>query len=253
MNGNFVWYELVSDDVAAATSFYAHVIGWAHEVTDIAGPPYTLFKLGEAAVAGLIGMQDVPPFWLGYVGVEDVDAASARAEALGATIDMPPRDLPNVGRFAVVRDPQGAPLALFRWLEPGTPAAHAPGTPGTVGWHELTVPDWEAVYPFYEAMFGWRKSTAMDMGPAGVYQLFTADGPDIGGMMSQPGAPPSWLYYFNVSDIDEAMARVHAQGGTVFNGPMQVPTGQWIAQCRDPQNAVFALVGGRQIAPGEGR
>jgi uncharacterized protein len=113
-----------------------------------------------------------------------------------------------------------------------------------VGWHELHARDGAKAWAFYSGLFGWTKAEALDMGPMGVYQTFGTGGTTGGGMMTKmPDAPaPFWLYYFNVAAIDAAMARVMKGGGKVLMGPHQVPTGQWILQCTDPQGAMFALV-----------
>lgn len=251
--GSFVWYELMTTDTAAARAFYGHVAGWTAEVTEIAGPPYTLFAAPDGQVAGMMTLPDdlrakgVPPCWTGYVGVEDVDASAALAQTLGGSMCCPPMDIPNVGRFATVADPQGAVIALFRWTMPGTTERPAPDAPGRFGWHELLAVDQATAFPFYQRMFGWEKSTPVDMGPMGTYQLFAIGGQDIGGMMSKPPAVPvaHWLYYINVGDIDAAAARVAQGGGQVLNGPMEVPGGTWVAQCQDPQGAMFAMAGKR--------
>jgi uncharacterized protein len=250
----FVWYELVTTDAAAARDFYGHVAGWSAQITEMAGPPYTLFGPSEAPVAGMIAKADmlgkaadIPPCWTGYVGVDDVDATAAHAVRLGATTCVPPTDIPNVGRFAVILDPQGAAVALFKAGTEWTGEPPPPDAPGRIGWHELMAANWEAVFPFYAELFGWQKSTPVDMGPMGTYQLFAVGGRDIGGMMTKPPAIPApyWLYYINVGDIDDAVSRVRGKGGQLLNGPMEVPGGTWVAQCRDPQGAAFALAGKR--------
>ena len=128
-------------------------------------------------------------------------------------------------------------------MEP-PPTELAPGTPGTVGWHELYTGDVEEALDFYEALFGWSKTDAMDMGPAGVYQMFGTGGPTVGGMMKKPDEMPmpAWLYYFNVPAIDAAIEKINAGGGKLIMGPIEVPGGLWIVQGFDPQGAHFALV-----------
>ena len=249
----FIWYELIAHDAAAARAFYCHVAGWAVETTEMAGPPYTLFKTDSGPVAGMMDRVHLPPetatappCWTGYVGVDDLDAKATEATALGGKIVLPPRDLPNVGRIAIVTDPQGAIIALFQPNQ-GEGPQRPHDAPGQFGWHELLATDWEAVFPFYASLFGWEKSTPVDMGPMGTYQLFSINGRDAGGMFSRPaGMPgPFWLYYINVGQIDDAVSRVQSGDGTVLNGPTEVPGGMWVAQCRDPQGAMFATVGKR--------
>jgi predicted enzyme related to lactoylglutathione lyase len=185
------------------------------------------------------------PGWMGYVGVSDVDGYAARVKAAGGAIHRPPADIPGVGRFSVVADPQGAAFILFKGMGGEEPAAVAHGTPGHIGWHELHTTDREAGFAFYASLFGWTKTEAMDMGPAGTYQMFATGGETVGGMMNRTPEMPAtcWLYYFNVDKIDAAVARVTQAGGKVLNGPLEVPGGVWIAQCLDPQGAMFAMVG----------
>ena len=169
--------------------------------------------------------------------------AAAAYEADGGAVRRPPEDIPGVGRFAVVADPQGAVLCLFKGQ--GEPAPPPPaGAAGYVGWHELMTSDLEAGFAFYAKRFGWTKGDAMDMKDMGVYQIFTHNGVPIGGMMTRPPQVPwsYWGFYFNVPKIKDAMDKVAAGGGAVLHGPVQVPGGSWIVQARDPQGAFFALV-----------
>jgi predicted enzyme related to lactoylglutathione lyase len=135
---------------------------------------------------------------------------------------------------------------LFKWLAPETEQPIDRDAPGHVGWHELFAADWEQAWAFYRALFGWQKADA-DVGPIGTYQLFSAAGETIGGMFTKPPEVPNpfWLYYFNVGDIDAAMRRVKAAGGSLLTAPIEVPGGRWIVHCSDPQGAVFALTGTR--------
>ena len=184
------------------------------------------------------------PGWIGYIGVDDVDACAARIKEAGGGVHHAPEDIPGIGRFAVVADPQGAAFVLFKGASDQSPQAPAPGTPGHVGWHELHARDGVSAFPFYAEFFGWTKAETMDMGPMGIYQLFAAGAEPIGGVLTkvEEMPVPCWLYYFNVEAIDAAMERVTAHAGKVINGPHQVPGGSWIAHCFDPQGAMFALV-----------
>ncbi len=245
----FVWYELMTPDPAAAQAFYAAVVGWGAQDASQPGKPYRLLTVGGAPIGGLMGLPrpGAPPCWTGYVGVADAAAAAARAESLGGAVHAPPADIPGVGRFAVIADQQGAAVVLFRGRDGDAPPPDSTD-PGFVGWRELATDDWPAAFAFYEAMFGWRKVEAVDMGAMGVYQLFAGDGAPIGGRFNRPpGAPgPCWLYYFVVDDIDAAAARLKAAGGKVLNGPMSAPGGAWIVQAQDPQGVFFALTGPRK-------
>ena len=188
----------------------------------------------------------IRPGWIGYVAVDDVDAFAARVAAGGGRVLWPATDIPAIGRFAYVADPQGAVFTLFMPL-PGAPAPpEAEATPGRIGWHELHAADREGAFAFYAGLFGWTKTQAIDMGPMGTYQTFAAGGTGMTGGMMRKGdtiPAPCWLYYINVDDIDAAVGRAKASGGRLLQGPHQVPGGSWIAQCLDPQGTLFAMVG----------
>ena len=245
----FVWYELMTTDPAAAQAFYGKVVGWQAADAGMPGMQYTLLSAGPHQVAGLMALPDeaaaggMPPNWTGYVAVADVDAKTAEVQAAGGQMLRPPEDIPGVGRFSVVADPHGAALCLFK-DNGGANNPPAPDTVGTVGWHELMAGALDPAWDFYSRMFGWSKADAMDMGPMGIYQMFSAGSRPIGGMMTKPPEVPMacWLYYFNVEAIDAASERVKAGGGQIVHGPQEVPGGSWIVQATDPQGAYFALV-----------
>jgi uncharacterized protein len=247
--GDFVWYELCTADPAAAADFYASVVGWTVKPSGLPGIDYRLACLGDRPVAGIMTLppEQMPPrpVWFGYIAVDDVDAKANEIEAAGGSIHKAPENIPTIGRFAVVSDPQGAVFMLFKG-EGTPPPPLAMMQTGSIGWHELHTSDWENGWPFYERIFGWTKDTAHDMGPMGTYQLFKASGPAIGGMMTDGQSPhPCWLYYFVVDNIDAGLDRVTANGGTVLFGPQEVPGGAWIVNAQDPQGGIFALVGMR--------
>jgi predicted enzyme related to lactoylglutathione lyase len=254
LHGKFVWYELMTTDDKAAEAFYRKAVGWGAQDAGMPGISYTLLSAGDTMVGGLIAMpQSVRdaggrPGWIGYVAVDDVDANAAKASRIGGTIHRAPDDIPTVGRFSIVADPQGAMIALFKSATEGRFQPAKPGVPGHAGWHELFATDRERAFAFYAELFGWTKAEAFDMGAMGVYQLFATGGPPVGGMMTKPEAMPMpfWLYYFTVDRIDAAKARVEENGGQVVHGPAEVPGGSWIIQCIDPQGAMFALVAPRR-------
>ena len=246
----FVWYELMTSDDQAAAAFYSQVVGWQTADAGMPDMRYTLLSAGGAAIAGLMTLPQAAcdagarPGWVGYIGVADVDVMAQRLQQAGGQVHRPPEDIPGVGRFAVVADPHGASFDLFRGNEAEQPPQPPMGTPGTVGWAELSAGDLGSAWTFYSSLFGWTREEDMDMGEMGVYRLFAAGGPAIGGMMDKPPQVPApgWLYYFNVEAIDAAKARVTAAGGQVLNGPMEVPGPMWTLQCLDPQGAAFALM-----------
>ena len=246
----FVWYELMTPDAPAAIAFYAEAIGWNTQDSGLPGPSYTLVKVGDAQVGGIMSMPaelqaiGAPPAWSAYIAVDDVDAMAARVLAAGGKVLRPADDIPEIGRFAVVADPQNASFVLFKPLRDDPPPLPPAEAPGTVGWHELRAMDGASVFQFYATLFGWTQGEGMDMGPLGTYQLFEIDGVPSGAVMTkEPDAPtPGWRYYLRVDAIDAAIERVRKLGGTLLMGPEEVPGGLWVAHARDPQGAVFALM-----------
>lgn len=246
-HGSFIWYELITGDAAKALDFYMKVVGWETHSSDGAGFTYHHLRAPDGQdVGGIMEMADgPPPGWLGYIGVSDVDGQVEQIEAAGGSVHVPPTDIPDVGRFAMVADPQGAPFYVMRGDHEGPSTAFAADAPGHVGHNELHAADGAAAFDFYAGQFGWKKGEAMDMGPMGLYQLFNlSDGTPLGGMMTKtPEMPrPMWLPYINVEEIDAAAERVRDNGGCVVMGPHEVPGGSRIIMGTDPEGALFALV-----------
>jgi predicted enzyme related to lactoylglutathione lyase len=233
-----------------AQAFYTAVMGWRAEAAEVSPVPYTRMMVGQTPVAGVMTLPaeaaaaGAPPRWIGYVGVDDVDAMLVRLAQAGGRVLHPAMDIPNIGRAASVADPQGTAFALFQPAVSEGPAPLPMGTPGTVGWNELHAVEWKAAFAFYAGLFGWQKGDAVDMGPMGIYQLFTVGGVPVGGMMTRmdPAQNPHWGYYVNVPNADAAVARIAAAGGQVIHGPQVVPGGSTIVQGLDPQQIFFAVV-----------
>lgn len=253
-HGTPIWYELMSKDPAAARRFYAEVVGWQ---IDEAPPPgsamdYRMVSASDGLVGGVFTLTDAmcqqgaAPCWLMYLGVDDVDACVAAITAAGGGVLLPAFELPNVGRIAMVSDPQGAPFYVMRGASNEQSTVCDPDRVGHGAWHELHATDGPGATDFYTAQFGWRKSLGMDMGPMGTYQLFAVGDRDLGGIMTDARfARPAWLVYFRVDGIERAAARIVQAGGQVVHGPMAVPGGGWIVNGVDPEGALFALTGTR--------
>lgn len=172
----------------------------------------------------------------------DLDATLEAVAAHGGSTLWGPIDATGVGRVAALCDPQGGVMGLLE------PAGDAPGSDdppgmGEVSWNELATTDWRAAYDFYVDVFGWQHADDMDMGEAGIYRMYSRGAHPLGGMFDKSDDMPvtAWLYYIHVPDVKAAVAAVEAEGGRVLNGPMEVPGGDLVAQCMDPQGAAFAL------------
>lgn len=246
--GLFVWYDTMTSDPDAAIAFYTELAGWGTQEWEGGEQPYTMWTNNKGPLGGVMMLPEdakqagAPPHWIGYIDTPDIDATVAKVTELGGTVHVPVTDIPGAGKFAILADPQGAVFAAYSSAqEPGEQKAPEPGD---VSWHELATTDHEAAFGFYGALFGWQKAEAMDMGEGGMYQMYGVGGAPLGGMYNKtadmPG-PPAWLYYIKVDDVNAGVEKVKALGGQVLNGPMEVPGGDLVAQCMDPQGAAFAI------------
>lgn len=252
MAGRFVWYELLTTDTKAAIAFYSHVIGWKTEqFGGSMGPePYTMWAGTQGPLGGVMTLPEeakkmgAPPHWMAHVEVSGVDKTVAQVKAKGGQVYVPPTDIPTVGRFSVIADPQGASLSVFEPAE--SMEAHDPSKNGEFVWSELITSNAPAALEFYSQLFGWKLLQEMDMGPMGKYFIFGQGDKQYGGMMTKTPdmpMPPAWLYYINVDDLDAAIERATSKGAKKLMGPMEIPGGNRVAQLTDPQGAVFALHG----------
>lgn len=268
-HGDFIWYELITDNADAARAFYGEVIGWTIEAQPSGPIDYRMISASEGNVAGLMPLtaemkaNGARPAWLGYIAVDDVDAMAKSVESGGGHVHVPPTDIPDVGRFAFVADPQGAMVYVMKPASAGESHAFSYDRPriGHCAWNELSTTDPDAAKHFYGQRFGWVKDGEMDMGPLGKYEFLrhTGRAPEgspmgqgmVGAVMPMMpgGAPmPLWTYYFRVPDIDAAAATITAQGGALVQDPVEIPGGDFSLVAADPQGAVFGLVGARQGA-----
>lgn len=246
--GRHVWSELMTTDTKVAETFYDRVVGWTSEPSAASPMPYTQFKRsGGQAVAGLMerpnGM-NMPPFWAMYIAVPKLEDAVAQIQRLGGSALSGVIDVPQVGRMQMLTDPQGAAFYVIQPASGEQPADAEPQV-GEASWLELMTTDASAAMTFYQQLFGWEPSEAMDMGEMGKYQMFNRRDRMIGGMMNKSPemaqVQPYWAIYFRVPEINAAVERVKANGGTILNGPMEVPGGDWIVNAMDPQGAAFSL------------
>ena len=247
IHGRFTWHELMTEHPDEAIAFYQKVVGWKVDQWG-PNPDYRIWVGSRGPVGGVMAptaeatAMGAQPTWLSYIGTTDIDATVRDAARLGGRVMKGATEVPSVGRFAVLADPQGAIFAVLQQHTPMTPPA---GTkPGEFVWHELVTTDPDGAFNFYHALFGWEKTRAHDMGPLGIYQLFGWPGVDLGGIYRKPPdmpAPPNWLPYIDVANCKAATETLVKQGGKVLNGPMQVPGGGWITMALDPHGIALAI------------
>ena len=259
LQGSWIWYELMTPDAEGSKAFYDRVVGWNVQTTHGEDTAYGFINNADGGMTGgVLHLNDemrqhgARPCWIGYIGVEDVDASLTAIATAGGKSLMPARDIEMAGRIALVADPNGAPFYIMTPRPPpgagGESTAFSPTLPGRCAWSELMGADQQAALDFYTGLFGWSLPEPMDMGAMGTYQFVAHDDVTVGAIMRKPPQAPvsAWSHYFRVADIDAAKAAVEDAGGSIMMGPMEVPTGDWIIQGTDPQGAFFALVGAKQ-------
>lgn len=225
---------------AKAIAFYTQALGFTTHKWD--GPmDYTMLKSGDETFGGVVTLpteaaaMGSPPHWLGYVGVDDLNASVAKAAALGGKVLKGVTTIPNAGQFAVLRDPTGGTFALFQSASPSGKELEC------IAWTELMSTDVEAALRFYGALFGWEPTESMDMGDHGRYQMFGRSGKSLGGMMKSPMGMSAWAFYFGVDGCAARMEKASGLGAKPIMGPMDVPGGGKAAMMFDPTGAAFAL------------
>ena len=246
MHGQFCWYELTTPDVDAAKRFYTRFTGWGTQAFD---KNYNMFTAGGVPVAGIFQLNSemrsngIPPNWMPYVESDNVDATAAKAKSLGGQVMVGPDDIPGTGRFAVIQDPQGATFGVYRSSGPSG-GWDGKNVVDRFSWHELMTSDYQKAFDFYSALFGWNRTTAMDMGGGNMYQLFGQGEAQYGGMFNKmPGMesmPSFWLVYIHVDDVGKAVAIATKNGAVVQRERMEIPGGT-IAILGDSTGAGFAL------------
>jgi predicted enzyme related to lactoylglutathione lyase len=243
--GTFSWTDLSTPDPEAAKSFYGGLFGWDAEDTPIpGGGVYTMLRLdGKDACAISAAREGQMTAWLSYVTVDDVDAAARRVGELGGMVHAEPFDVMTAGRMAVVQDPTGAVLAL--WQPRDNIGAEIVNGPGALTLTQLNTTDPERAQAFYTELFGWR-AEQVNGGDQSYWGFYIGERANAGMMLLPPGshAPPHWLVYFGIDDIDPGAERIGQSGGTVMVPKTEVPGGH-ILVAQDPQGAVFGLFAGR--------
>jgi len=246
-NGRFCWGELLTTDPDAAADFYSAVIGWGTREWEGSETPYSVWMNGEMPVGGFmrlppeVAATGAPPHWLEYISTPDAEACALKAENRGGNL-LNLFDIPDVGRMAIIADPQGAVITAYQPSD-ATPGHDGPASIGEFSWHELATTDADAAWAFYSEVFGWEAAERMDMGDMGFYQTFGRGARPLGGIFNGPPEMPAvgWLLYVRVEDVNAAVESVKAAGGRILNGPMEVPGGDAIAQCMDPPGGAFAV------------
>jgi hypothetical protein len=246
-DGIFCWVDLATTDPEAAKEFYTGLFGWeAEDIPTDVGTPYTMFQIEGKNVAALSAMtpdmqeQGAPPFWSSYIKHDDVDAVAAKATEADGTVIMPPYDVMEEGRMAMIQDPGGAVFGV--WQPRNHIGAELVNRPNALVWNELQTRDGEAARAFYSKVFDWD-----DQVDENNYYVFKQDGRIHAGMLLMDESwdeniPPNWAVYFMVEDVDAATAKIQELGGQVLVPP--TPAGEMgkFSVAQDPQGGVFTVM-----------
>jgi len=236
--GRFVWHEQVSPEPQKAQGFYTELFGWGTEIFNAGEFDYTMISAKGQTHGGFGKAMEgaPPPHWLSHVRVADVDETIAKAKQAGGKLAAGPFDMDDVGRMAIIGDPQGAYISAYQ------PLAEGPVPQGVFVWDELGTNDAVGAQRFYEVIFGW---TTTDMGPEyGGYRIFNSGDTGIAGFMTlqDTSVPPMWLPYVAVENPDATVAKATELGAAALFEPMDVPKVGRIAVLRDPQGATFGII-----------
>lgn len=236
LHGTFTWFELVCAEPDAAETFYMETLGWTTERVAMGNVGYPMLVASGAPQAGIVTPRDgAPSHWSSYLWVDDVDARAAGVEAAGGQVLLGPVDIPGVGRFALVADPQGASFNLFRGLDED-------GGSTDFHWNELWARDAELVLPFYQRAFGFEVQP-MQM-PSGTYYILKNARGGQGGVMTspEPSLAARWLPYVKLTECDAAASRAEQRGATVISEPTTIEGIGRLAIFSDPAGAMLGLV-----------
>ena len=237
-NGVFCWIDLGTTDVQGAKSFYGGLFGWDFE--DV--PGYTMCRLDGKVVTGIHEhAEGEGTGWSSYISADDVGAATATAQELGAEVKVQPSDVTGAARMSVLREPSGAEVSL--WQAAGFGGAQLVNEVGTWSWNELVTPDVAAAKDFYGSLFGW---TSQDVpGPTERAGFALGDLLIAGVHAPNPGEDdtPQWMVTFRVANADRAVEKVQGQGGNVLLPPTDIPVGRF-SVAADPAGAAFIIAQG---------
>jgi predicted enzyme related to lactoylglutathione lyase len=235
--GTVVWHDHMSSDAATAQRFYGELLGWGTEVFKQGDMDYQMISKQGQTHGGFGPVpQGAPNHWVGHVLVDDADAAAERARKAGGKVVFGPEDIPTIGRFAIIMDPQGAVISAF------APTGDAQTPQGVFGWDELHTTDLEAAKKFYSQVFGWTAKES-DMGGM-PYVLFSdgeTDRAGATGRMPGDSSPPHWLIYLITDDVDASTAKVKQLGGQIYMEPMSMEGIGRFSIGADPTGAAFGL------------
>jgi hypothetical protein len=249
--GDFVWFEILTDETDRTIDFYTDVVGWTMTEMEVGEQePYRMFAAGDMAIAGVIDeapSPGLPTGWLGYIACRDLERTTERARELGAEVLGDILESEGIGRYDFLKEPGGGVFSAFEPDDFGRMGDIHQNKPGHFGWCELNTHDSDASMTFFNEIFGWQEGASMDVGGGQIYQMFTSGGADFGGLNDlaemEAAIPAGWNYYFTVADLDESFERAKEHGATILYEPMEVPGGDRVFASIDPMGSMVSFFG----------
>lgn len=244
--GKFIWFDLVTSDLAAAQRFYGAVFGWQFRVIGQSPESYTVVEHAGRPIAGMF--ERAAPAgalrtarWLSLMSVADPAKVVRYVEEHGGTLVVPPASFGGRGTHALFRDPQGAIFGVLRSRTgdpPDTPVAD-----GDFFWLDLLTTDPAAASQFYRDLAGYDVQTR-DVNPNVKRVVLSAGGYARAGIAGLPPSvkQPGWLPYILVNDIDSTLAKVRTAGGRVLLEPRAELLDGNLAVIADPNNGVLGII-----------
>ncbi len=242
-SGRFIWHDLMTTDAEASRTFYTSLFGWQLDDVNMGGFTVHLIRVGDRRVGAIMQEQGIPTsHWVPYLGVDDVDEACARVTRLGGNVCISAMDVPKLGRFAVVNDPQGALFSPLR-RPADAPTGEATPGPGAFVWDELYTIEPGDAAAFYRDFAGWTVDQLPESLSGEPYFLAKRGGRDIAGLTQRldENARPQWIPYIAVADVDVSAKEALELGGRVTCEPTDIPNVGRFAIVEDPTGASFAL------------
>jgi predicted enzyme related to lactoylglutathione lyase len=246
--GRVIWHDLMTTDRDSVIPYYRELFGWSPQSVDMGTElgTYQIIHAGDRQIGGFVDLDPaagVQSHWIGYVSVDDVEAVATAAQEAGGTVRMEATEIPSVGTFAMIADPEGALVCPFRPVEGRSTDGPMPAD-GRFCWDALLARDPGQAARFYAQVVGW--SPRLENLEGTPYSgAFLAGGQEVAGIMSirdDAARRSVWLPFVQCSDLSETVSDVARLGGTVWQLPTDLPTGGRIAITADPSGAMMGLL-----------
>jgi predicted enzyme related to lactoylglutathione lyase len=235
------WIDLYSSDTGKAIDFYGRLLGWKAEEADERFGGYFTFTKDGKHVAGCMandGSTGYPDTWGVHLMTDDIQGLADAASSHGGSVEMAPMEVADNGSFAMIKDPGGSVIGA--WQPNEVKGFEVTGEPGTPAWFELHTGAYGDAVSFYHDVFGWDTHVMNDADEFR-YTTLGKDEGALAGIMDDTGEPSGWNVYFEVADVDAALAQVTALGGKIIEPAQDTPYGR-MARVEDPTGTGFRLV-----------